>query len=134
MKIIISFNFIFIFLIIPYPSLSLKKKKSKSNVIIGNKKFEISSILNWAKINNIYIHQDLVLNKNIDASHNFYYFTSNSSISNNTVLMRVPYDIMISQTLLNNHFHETKKGDSEPVSLSPGSVPCLRLLRCYSAG
>ena len=108
MKIIISFNFIFIFLIILYPSFSLKKKKSKSNVIIGNKKFEISSILNWAKINNIYIHQDLVLNKNIDASHSFYYFTSNSSISNNTILMRVPYNIMISKELLLEHYNKNK--------------------------
>ena len=108
MKIIISFNFIFIFLIILYPSFSLKKKKSKSNVIIGNKKFEISSILNWAKINNIYIHQDLVLNKNIDASHSFYYFTSNSSISNNTILMRVPYNIMISKELLIEHYNKNK--------------------------
>ena len=48
------------------------------------------------------------LNKNIDASHNFYYFTSNSQIPNNTLLLRVPYDIMISQSSLENHFQEKR--------------------------
>ena len=48
------------------------------------------------------------LNKNIEASHNFYYFTSNSQIPNNTLLLRVPYDIMISQSSLENHFQEKR--------------------------
>ena len=99
------FNFsIFIFFL--FSQIIAKKKKTNQK----KEKIEdrIPSILSWAKNNNIYINDNLVLNKNIDSSHNFFYFTSKSLIKNNTILLKVPYDIMISQTLLNDHFHETK--------------------------
>ena len=86
-------------------------KRKKSNITKNIKiKEEIPSILEWAKKNNIYINRNLTLNKNIDSDsfHNFFYFTANSSIENNTVLLKVPYDIMISQNSLYNHFKEKK--------------------------
>ena len=83
-------------------------KKKKSNPKKSETEDRIPSILMWAKNNNIYINENLILNKNIDSSHNFFYFTSKSIIKNNTILLKIPYDIMISQTLLNDHFHETK--------------------------
>ena len=83
-------------------------KKKKANPKKSETEDRIPSILMWAKNNNIYINENLILNKNIDSSHNFFYFTSKSIIKNNTILLKIPYDIMISQTLLNDHFHETK--------------------------
>ena len=91
--------------------LSEKSNKKKSNKISKDKvtsKDEIENIYNWAKKNNIFISDKLHLNKNIDPSHNFYYFTSNSKIPNNTLLLRVPYDIMISQSSLEKHFQEKR--------------------------
>ena len=85
-----------------------KKKSNKHHKIKNDSKDEIETLFNWAKKNNIYINEKLNLNKNIDASHNFYYFTSNSPITNNTLLLRVPYDIMISQSSLEKHFKEKR--------------------------
>ena len=85
----------------------IKKKNSNHTKKIKIKE-ETPSILEWARINNIYINENLTLNKNTDSdsSHNFFYFTANTSIENNIVLLKVPYDIMISQNSLNNHFKE----------------------------
>ena len=87
-----------------------KKLKKKNSNINKNQKLkdEIPLILEWAKNNNIYINENLILNKNTDSSHDFFYFTTNSSIPNNTILLKVPYDIMLSQNSLNNHFHSIK--------------------------
>jgi hypothetical protein len=81
-----------------------KKKVNKKKKVI--KEEEIPSLYKWAKKNDIFINDQLTLNKNTDSSHNFFYFTSNSPIHNNTVLLKVPYDIMISQSLLDKHFKE----------------------------
>ena len=102
-------TFVFIFLIIIFQnSVSTKNNKNKKDKKIHNYKDIPSSILFWAKNNNIYIQKNLILNKNNDASHNFYYFTSNSSISNNTLLMRIPYNIMISQEILKEYINRSK--------------------------
>ena len=103
-------TFIFlVLLIIIQPSFSLKKNKQKKNEKIQNEKDKISSILLWAKNNNIYIQENLILNKNIDSSsNNFYYFSSNSSISNNTLLMKIPYNIMISKETLSKYLNKNK--------------------------
>ena len=84
-------TFIFlVLLIIIQPSFSLKKNKQKKNEKRKNEKDKISSILLWAKNNNIYIQENLILNKNIDSSsNNFYYFSLNLFISNNTLLMKI---------------------------------------------
>ena len=69
---IISLYFHFILLILLSSILSNTKKYNKKiNTNIEN---QISSILKWAKTNNIYIHKNLVLNKNTDYSHNFFFF------------------------------------------------------------
>ena len=87
-----------------------KKKKTINKKLSQNvtKENEIEVILKWAKKNKIYINDKLTLNKNNDSSHNFYYFTSNSTIPNNTLLLRVPYDMMITQSSLENHFQEKR--------------------------
>ena len=69
---------------------------------------DIPALMNWAKKNNIYINPFLTLNKNKDNTHHFYYFTSNDTIPNNTVLLKVPYDIMISKNSLEKSLKETK--------------------------
>ena len=102
-----TFVFLFLFLIIQ-PSFLSKKNKSKKNEKIQNEKDKISSILHWAKINNIYIQENLNLNKNNDSSHNFYYFSSNSSLSNNTLLLKIPYNIMISKETLSKYLTQNK--------------------------
>ena len=102
------FNNIFLLYITLSQIIICKKHHSKKNKTIHHKESQISSILDWAKINNIYIHPNLVLNKNIDSSHNFYYFTSNSSIPKNTPLLKVPYKMTISKNTLINQFNINK--------------------------
>ena len=71
---------------------------------------DITSINKWAKKNKIYINENLRLYKNDlnDNNHNFYYFKSNNKIDNNTLLLKVPSNIMISQHYLDNFFKKTK--------------------------
>ena len=107
----IKYNSFFLSILIIYFSISsfcLKKNKLKKTIKHIDDKFEIDSIVSWAKDNNIYINEHIILNKNTNSSHNFFYFTSNSSIENNTVLLRVPYNIMISKDNLIEHFNKTK--------------------------
>ena len=114
----INFYFcLFIYICILSSIASKKKGKNKikdiNKVYNDNTKNEyerIPSILEWAKKNNIYINENVTLNKNkdSDSSHNFFYFTSNSFIENNTLLLKVPYDAMLSQNTINKHFHDTK--------------------------
>ena len=107
----IKYNSFFLSILIIYFSISsfcLKKNKLKKIIKPVDDKFEIDSIVSWAKDNNIYINEHIILNKNTNSSHNFFYFTSNSSIENNTVLLRVPYNIMISKDNIIEHFNKTK--------------------------
>ena len=82
-----------------------KKRSIKRNKIIKEEK---PSLYEWAIKNNISISEKITLNKNTDSSHNFYYFTSNQPIHNNTILLKVPYDIMISPSSLDKHFKDKK--------------------------
>ena len=101
-----QFLIIFITLSLIIAEKKVKKKKTKINPQKHNKEDEITSLYKWAEKNNIFINDKLNLNKKLDSSHNFYYFTSNDSIKNDTVLLRVPYEIMISQSSLEKHFKE----------------------------
>ena len=91
-----------------YPRKKKRKKKPKKTPNKPIIEEEIPSLYKWAKKNNIYINEKLTLNKNTDSSHHFYYFTANSSIPNNTVLLTVPYDIMISQNSLETYIREKR--------------------------
>ena len=94
--------FFFSFLCVIKTFISSKEDKMKTD--------EISSIYKWAKKNNIYINENIQLYKNElnDVNHNFYYFKSNNDINNNTLLLKVPSNIMISQHFLDNFFKKQK--------------------------
>ena len=106
-------NFLFqsLIIFILISSIVLEKKEKKKKQKTTKKPFieeEIPSLYKWAKKNNIYINDKLTLHKNTDSSHNFFYFTANSFIPNDTVLLKIPYDIMISQSSLEKHFQEKR--------------------------
>ena len=103
-----TFTIFILILSISSANKKTKKKKPGQTPKKHVSEEEIPSIYKWAKKNNIYINDKLQLNKNKDSSHNFYYFTANSSIPNNTVLLKVPYDIMISQPSLEKHFQSKR--------------------------
>ena len=98
----------FILLILVQSDKNKKKKSNKPQNQNITKESELEIINNWAKKNNIYINDKITLNKNTDSSHNFYYFTSNSQIPNNTLLLKVPYDMMITQFSLNEIYKNSK--------------------------
>ena len=104
----IYYLILFLLLSIVISEKSDKKKSNKKQKPKIESKNEIETLYNWAKKNNIFINDKLHLNKNIDPSHNFYYFTSEAPIPNNTLLLRVPYDIMISESSLEKHFQEKR--------------------------
>lgn len=98
----------FLFFFKPFTYANVKKEKNASH---NNKiKDDILSIYKWAKKNNIYINSNLQLYKNElnDINHNFYYFKSNDTIQNNTLLLTIPSDIMISQPSLDSSFKKSK--------------------------
>lgn len=100
-----------IFILIISQIIICSKKNKKHKTEKPKKSIdELASILNWAKDNKIYINENLVLNKNkdTDPSHNFFYFTPSETIPNDTVLLRVNYDSMISQSILENLYKESK--------------------------
>ena len=98
----------FILLILVQSDKNKKKKSNKPQNQNITKESELEIINNWAKKSNIYINDKITLNKNTDSSHNFYYFTSNSQIPNNTLLLKVPYDMMITQSSLEKHFQSKR--------------------------
>ena len=89
---------------------SKSKIKRKTQDLNINKKDDISLIYSWAKRNNIYINENLQLFKNElnDINHNFYFFKTNNIIYNNTLLLKIPSDIMISQHSLQKFFEKSK--------------------------
>ena len=103
---IISLFSLFNFLIV----LTSSKKQQKQNSKKKNKYDEISSIYNWASKNGIYINPNLSLNKNAqnDIEHIFYYFKSNNTIKNNTLLLKIPSSIIMSQKSLEKMFKNSK--------------------------
>ena len=85
-----------------------KTKHKKLNKINKEENIDIiASSLEWAKNNSIYINKKLVLNKKINRDK-YYYFSADSRILNNTLLLIVPYDIMISQYSLNEIYKNSK--------------------------
>ena len=95
---------------------SSKKDKKKSKQKQKKPKLDpldnitniIPTVLGWAKNNDIYINPKLTLNKRLKTD-NYYAFFADSKIPNNTLLFRVPYNMMITQTNLNNMYKNTKK-------------------------
>ena len=69
----------------------------------------IPSVLEWAKNNSIYINPKLGLNKKLKRD-NYYSFYADSKIPNNTLLLRVPYNMMITQKNLYD-IHKTLKNN-----------------------
>ncbi len=67
----------------------------------------IPSVLEWAKNNIIYINPKLALNKKLKRD-NYYSFYADSKILNNTLLFRVPYNMMLTQKNLYEMYNSTK--------------------------
>ena len=85
-----------------------KKKAKKPKKIEKEDNIDIiASSLEWAKKNNIYISNKIVLNKKIKRENHFY-FSADSRILGNTLLLRIPYDIMITQFSLNEIYKDSK--------------------------
>ena len=94
---------------------SSKKDKKKSKQKHKKPKLDpldnitniIPTVLGWAKNNDIYINPKLSLNRRMKRD-NYYAFFADSKIPNNTLLFRVPYNMMITQTNLNDMYKNTK--------------------------
>ena len=84
-----------------------KKEKTTKNIKKEENKDIISSVLEWAKNNSIYINDKLKLNKKTTRDKH-YYFSADSRILNNTLLLKVPYDSMITQYTLNEIYKNSK--------------------------
>ena len=67
----------------------------------------IPTVLDWAKNNDIYINSKLTLNKRT-THDNYYSFYADSKILNNTLLFRVPYNMMLTQKNLYEMYNSTK--------------------------
>ena len=84
------------------------QKKTKPKKVIKEENMDIvKTSLEWAKNNSIYINNKLVLNKRNNRDK-YYYFSADSRILNNTLLLRVPYDIMITQNSFNEIYKDSK--------------------------
>ena len=85
-----------------------EKKERKTKKVIKEEKTDIiSSCLEWAKNNNIFINDKIVLTKKINRDK-YYYFSADSRIMSNTLLLRVPYKMMITQNSLNEIYKNSK--------------------------
>ena len=85
-----------------------KEKQEKQEKIVKHENIDIpKTALEWAKNNSIYINKKLVLNKRTNREQH-YYFSADSRIPNNTLLYRVPYDIMITQYSFNEIYKNSK--------------------------
>ena len=89
------------------PKKTKKKEKKQTKVKNEDKVDIISSVLEWAKNNSIYINKKLVLNKKLIRDKS-YYFSADSRILNNTLLFKIPYDMMITQFSLNEIYKNSK--------------------------
>ena len=108
------FNKIIIFILISFilidckASKKTKKKDKKQTKIKKEDNVDlVSSLLEWAKNNSIYINNKLTLNKKLIRDKS-YYFSADSRIPNNTLLLKVPYDMMITQYSLNEIYKNSK--------------------------
>jgi len=88
-----------------------KKKHKKDNIQKNMEKEDnvdiIKSSLEWANKNNIYINNKIVLNRRNNRDQ-YFYFSADKRILNNTLLLKVPYDMMISQNILNEIYQQSK--------------------------
>ena len=89
-----------------------KDKKAKQAKQTKNKDIEdnldvATSVIEWAKKNNIYINNKIVLNRKTHRNKHFY-FSADRYILNNTLLLKIPYDMMISQFSLNEMYKDSK--------------------------
>ena len=112
-SIFVSYSLYILISVIIVLSSSKEQQQPNSNKTL--KYDDISSIYNWAKKNGIYINPNMQLNKNSDndLNHTFYYFTSNKKIKNNTLLLRIPFSILISPESLDKMY---KKGKNKKLS------------------
>ena len=105
-----------IILLIFLISLTNSKKKSKK-IKQKHKKIKkdslenitniIPTVLDWAKNNSIYINKKIVLNKKTKRD-NYFSFYADSKIPNNTLLFRIPYNMMITQKNLYDIYKSIK--------------------------
>ena len=72
----------------------------------------IPLVLDWAKNNSIYINPKLALNKKTKRD-NYFSFSADSKIPNNTLLFKVPYNMMITQKNLYDIYNSTKNNKFE---------------------
>ena len=87
---------------------SNKKSKKKHKIVEKEDNVDIiKSSLEWAKRNHIYINKKIVLNRK-NYRDKYYYFSADSRILNNTLLFKIPYDMMITQFTLNEIYNKTK--------------------------
>ena len=93
------------------PNKKSKKKQKKDNIKKYKEKEDnvdiIKSSLEWANKNNIYINNKIVLNRRNNRDQ-YYYFSADNRILNNTLLLKVPYDMMITQHILNGIYQQSK--------------------------
>ena len=87
---------------------SEKKKVKKPKKVVKEENIDVAaSALEWAKNNSIYINEKLILNKKTSGDKH-YFFSADSRIQNNTLLLRVPYNMMITQFNLNEMYKDSK--------------------------
>ena len=88
-----------------------KKHKHKSKKVIKDPLDKVTNIipivLEWAKNNSIYINPKLTLTKRTKRD-NYYSFYADSKIPNNTLLFKVPYNMMITQNTLYDIYKNSK--------------------------
>jgi len=104
---ILIFVLIYSIIIVHCKTNSTKKKGKKEKKVIKNEKDITKLILDWAKKNNIYINDKLTLIQNFNKDK-YFYFSAERRIQNNTLLLKVPYEIMITQSSFNNIYKKTK--------------------------
>ena len=84
-----------------------KKQKKTKKVVKEDNIDIIKSSLEWAKNNNIYINDKIVLNRK-NHRDKYFYFSADRRLLNNTLLFKVPYSMMISQFSLNEIYKNSK--------------------------
>jgi len=112
-----KFNIIIFFILINCliidckPNKKNKRKNKKDNKLKDMEKEDniniIKSSLDWANKNNIYINNKITLNRKNNRDQ-YYYFSADSHILNNTLLLKIPYDMMITQNTLNEIYKQSK--------------------------
>ena len=108
---------LFICLIITISSKTQKKKskhkqKKEKKEPLDNITNIIPIVLEWAKNNSVYINPKLNLNKRMKRD-NYYSFYADSKIPNNTLLFRVPYNMMITQNNIYDIYKSSKNNKFE---------------------